>query len=282
MSNIFDLPNTLKQNSCYDYIGNVLLELNGKLDLPVNTAEIGVPCEQGYFGPSCENTRLAQTIEMIKYWNIIYDNGMKHDLVLTDNSDDKFFADNYEKLSEVMKYTNSYVFHNNRNHYQHIVSQGGEKSALLLPIKFSTGCWAFGMGYKAILHFEAKYTPDLDFDWKKCIDNFIKEDLWCLITGSRYGRFGWNHNIMIVKPFLWLLLSKVWKYHPERQNTDMMDCYEAFNQLGLVNSDDPMQPYKNIDKSKLKLWIDSPSEWYRKTKTVDYVETANGYEVLKL
>lgn len=272
--------NQLKRNPCFNYIGDVLLELNGKLDLPVDTSVIGVPCEtKSYWGPECENTRLAQTIESIKTWNKIYDNGLKHDLVLTDNSENEFFSSIHTQLSKSMEYTNSFIFHNNRNHYQHIVNCGGEKSALLLPIKFSTGGWAYGMGYKALIHWEAKYTPDLDYDWVDCIKKFIDEELDILVTPSRYGRWGFNHNCMIVRPEVWLGLSNCWKYTPELQNADMLDIWEAFNKKGLIWSDDLKQPYKYVNKDKMKLWLDVPCKWYRETKTVDYEETKEGYIV---
>ena len=273
---------TLQTNPCFkEYIGNVLLELNGKLDLSVDGSTEGVKCEiDAYQGPECEQTRVSYAVQVLRMWKQIYDNGLKHDITFIDNSSASFYAQNFEVIRKEMEYTTGWMIHYNINPLPFMQKYGGEKSGLLLPYKFMIGGMADNMGYDAIIHSNAKYTPIVDYRWKEVVSDFIDSDLELLITPSRYGKRGFNHNCMIVKPRLWRLWSRTWVYRPERLNTDLLDCWESLKQLHLVDGDD-VEPYRYVDKKRMHLWLDCPFDWYRKTKAVDYKETVQGYKIIR-
>jgi len=234
--------------------------------------------------------RAEQIINNLMVWREIYKQ-IPHDIIYTDNSDYKLFLGVLTKLNNSLSYTTSWILHWNKNPIEELKKWGAEKSAIAQVVHNGGGCFAYGLGYDVVFHFNARYTPDLNYDYKTVIENFIKDDLDLLIVPSRFGKPGLNPNCMLVKPSFWVEWTKEWEYSIERENIDMLDCYESLQRLKLIYTketyDNPfnfksnIQPFSEVNKKKFRLWLNPPYKWYRKTKEADYEETETGYEIIK-
>ncbi len=276
MSDTMDYDKSvISKNPCFNFLNkSLLLEIHGIMDPPANIkAE-----ELTYNGPLVPPSRLSYTIENLKIWQKIYNNGLKYDIFFFDNSSEKVFLSAYMRISNQINFTTSWITHWNRNPINEMVKHGGEKSGLILFPKFIGAGIGDYIGYDNILHWNVRYTPDENYKWVEILKEFNDKNLDLLIVPSRFGKRGFNSNCMIVKSSFWRLWSRMWDYYPKRLNIETLDIYESLQKIGYVNGPDD-QPYDYVNKEKMNIWINPPYEWYRKTAAVKYVETKNGYKI---
>lgn len=248
------------------------------MDLPVDEN-----CERtAYQGPKTNPDRISYTLENFKIWRQIYDRGFKFDIFYIDNCSMRTWLQAYTKLYSILDFTNSYLVNWNRNPIDYMTKNGGEKSGIVLPYKFMAGGMADHLGYDAILHWNMRYTPDLDYDYNTMFEQFMNSNLDLLITPSRYGKPGFNTNCMMVKPIFWREWSRTWNYHPERSNCEMEDVYESLQAVGMIGIDNsPDQPYSKIDLKRMRINTAPPYEWYRRETKINLLQTELGYEVVR-
>ena len=269
---------TLKTNPCYSYQNRVLLEIHGKMDLPIDEN-----CERyAYQGPKTNPDRISYTLENFKIWKQIYESGFKFDIMYIDNGSQRAWMQIFPRVYSALNFTNSYMTCWNRNPIDYMQAQGGEKSGIVLTYKFMAGGMADHLGYDAILHWNVRYTPKFNYNWNGLFNTFFDNNLDLMITPSRYGKKGFNTNCMIVKPQFWREWSRSWNYTPTRLNCEGLDVYESLQNLGLVDGDDE-QPYSKVDISRMRIYTRPPYEWYDRTSQITMQEDfgRGGYYVIR-
>ena len=278
-NNYINYKARFRENKCYNFLNNKLVVLNGILDPPKN-----IKCEDNeYFGDIKTDNRVVKVTENLKKWKKIYDTKFKFDIVFTDNSSDIVFAAAYIKISKLLSFTNSFIVHWNKNPLEYMYNNGGEKSGLCHITNLLGSGISFALEYKTIFHCHARYTFDVDYDWNYVFNMFEDKNLDLLIVPSRYGRPGVNSNCTILKPKFWIKWLEMINYTPANLNYEGIDMYKTLRELKFIlteNKDINEQPYKLIDKTKMRLWLNPPYKWYRKTKEVEYKETNDGYEIV--
>ena len=271
-------------------MNNVLIELHGIIT-PTDLFRA-----ENNTSANDKQDRTTVIINNIKKWEQIYNQGFKYDIFYTDNSDFRFYFPFLIRFEKATQYTNTWINHWNKNPISEMIAGGGEKSGVIMAIRPVGGGMAEVLGYDAVLHFNARYEPDVDYDWKSIVDMFIKEDLDLLITPSRFNKPGFNPNCMLVKPSFWIEWIKHWHYTPSMGNNEMMDCYKSLTDLGLIYPDKNydtrnwgyateeearyITPFAHINKKRMRLWIEPPYEWFRGSASGKYIETEEGYQFI--